>query len=124
MNIDEMKNHDEWLNGLKAGDEVYVSGRYGALGSISKVLRTTKTQILISEYDRFRKINGREMGNSWGARYLSQPTDERRAQIYERRLRTNVPKEVAEIAKNGPLEILRRIELIVKEHTNEQASND
>ena len=57
---------NEWLQKLKIGDEVYVDGPYGSVGSVRKVTRITKTMIIIAfsgRYDqRYKRNNGRGVG--------------------------------------------------------------
>jgi hypothetical protein len=68
-------NEDEWLQGLKPGDEVIVSNRWGK--RIEKVERTTPTQIILPRNTRYHKSNGREMASrSWDKTRLQQPTPE------------------------------------------------
>lgn len=62
----------EWLDSLKAGDSVYVSGSYGNVGTIEQVSRTTATQIVLehtngvgSKYERrYRRKDGYIVGDS------------------------------------------------------------
>lgn len=74
-------NEIEWRQSLKPGDKVYISGRYGRLGAIKKVVRTTKTQILVQISDnfvrRFQKSTGFSIGGSiWHRDYMRELTSE------------------------------------------------
>ena len=77
---------NEWLSELKAGDQVIAKERYRA--RITKVLRLTKTQILIAGYFgnseiRFRKDDGYMIGehDRFGRSNLVQATKESIAKI-------------------------------------------
>jgi hypothetical protein len=50
----------DWLQNLKAGDEVILSGHYGA-GVLAKVSKVTATQVVIGA-NRYRRDNGRFIG--------------------------------------------------------------
>lgn len=114
-------NTTEWLENLKVGDEVYVTGRYGELGQIRKVVRLTKTQILLGEHARFRKNTGTEVGGgAWSTRSIIPVTDDIRASIYESQLRYRLTKQLEQVMKSAPASVLERIEAIVKEYENGQ----
>lgn len=71
----------EWREGLKSGDEVFVSQRYGGAPVPAKVTRVTPTQIVIDIWKdaKFKRSTGRLIGGStWDSRYLIQPTDKNR----------------------------------------------
>ena len=62
-----MTNHD-FLNTLKAGDQViYRWGSYGRSWTLKTVAKTTKTQIVLESGERFRKSDGREVGDSYNS---------------------------------------------------------
>lgn len=76
----------EWIDQLKSGDEVFISGRHGMVPSVDKVSRTTKTQIFVRINERYEssywKKNGRLVGaDSWNSRSLIMPTDANRERI-------------------------------------------
>lgn len=87
----------EWLDGLQVGDEVYIPAQYGEVGSIHKVSRTTKTQIIVAtkgeltgnDYeDRFWRKTGDRVGTSDGYNtgYIAPVTDDIRTRIARARL--------------------------------------
>lgn len=65
---------NEWLQKLKKGDKVLLDKE------LMLVVRTTKTQIILSNGARFRKAEGREVGGYsgvWGRRrYIREYTEE------------------------------------------------
>ena len=69
-------NDKEWLQNLKEGDLVYVSQSYGRAAVPEKVVKTTRTQIVLSHDRRFRKVNGLMIGGRCYA-HLLEPTKER-----------------------------------------------
>lgn len=72
----------EWLQNLKPGDLVLISGETRA-----KVVRLTKTLIILDNKLRFKKSNGREPGDhSWGWVDIQQPTQDAIDQISQRDL--------------------------------------
>ena len=76
-----------WLEQLKVGDKVIVSGYSSSIGTVS---RFTKTQILVkvggSEY-RFNR-HGRQVGTSgYYAKFLHEYSDEAEQKIREKQLR-------------------------------------
>lgn len=105
----------DWLAGLKEGDEVVV-GRYSDHGTLHRVARTTKAQIILAypapgvvEW-RFGRKTGQEVGaaGSWSYNQLYQPTPERREAI-ERRGLLATAKHRIERADNVPTETLREV---------------
>ena len=74
-------NHEErtaWLQSLKVGDDVYISGKYGRFGSIQKVVKITKTMIIVGQYKvRYRISGGFNVGGgSWDYSTINPVTDE------------------------------------------------
>lgn len=71
----------EWLDGLKAGDDVYLAER------IHTVSHATNTQVVVAGY-KFRRRDGRQIGgDGWHRLWLEQPTDELRRFADDRRRR-------------------------------------
>jgi len=59
-----MSNQNDFLTTLKVGDAViYRWGSYSPSYTLQKVARTTKTQIILENDARFRKDDGREVGD-------------------------------------------------------------
>lgn len=82
----------EWLDGLKAGDEVNLRGSFERVGCIASVERVTATQIVLAgRGGRYRRKNGRLVGGTgWGVPSIHEATPEVRAKVWranaERRL--------------------------------------
>ena len=68
---------DTWtVQGLEAGDEVAVRRRYNTGYYIGRVERVTKTMVVLSNGNRFRRNTGIEVGADWSSEHLHEPTDE------------------------------------------------
>ena len=89
-----MTNEREWLDGLKAGDEV-ARTRSHCSPEIRRVVRTTRTLVVINERegqdDVYEGIYQRETGrargtNSWRRQRIMQPTQEVFEEIATERL--------------------------------------
>lgn len=115
-------NEREWLDSLKAGDEIYVAGNYGAVGTINRIARTTDTQIIVEKvgagaqtYEkRYRRKDGRLVGAStdpWCQGHIAPVTDDRREAIEKMRLRHIIDKTSWKDVSVGQL---RRIVTILK----------
>jgi len=73
-----MNNDKQWLNELKAGDDVLIRGsRELSAQRIAKVDRTTATQVIVGNA-RYRRKDGFQMGleNSWYSVWLAPVTQE------------------------------------------------
>lgn len=71
---------EDWLQKIKAGDEVCVCQYEGK--SIAKVYRTTNTMIITERGDRFSKIFGRAVGSQGYSRVrIIELTDRLRQEI-------------------------------------------
>jgi len=68
---------ETWLEQLKSGDLVIVSGSsIGSLPSVEKVDRVTNTEIIIRS-TKYRRNNGRQVGGSrWYTSWLQEATPE------------------------------------------------
>lgn len=85
-----MMEYQEWLEQLKPGDEVYISGRTGT-PTKGKVTRLTKARIFVTNGKylsgndnelAFHKKDGYSVGGgSWYSSSLLQPTDKLREQV-------------------------------------------
>lgn len=79
-----MKKHarksmaNEWLDNLKAGDDVIIEGRFGD-GDLNKVSRLTKTFVIVGR-SKFRRNDGYAPGRCNFAQIV-EPTKERRDAI-------------------------------------------
>lgn len=72
----------EDFTNVKVGDEVYIDGRYGAVGSIAKVTHVTPTTFKVG-HTTYYKTNGYERGGgTWHRSSVSILTDERRAEVW------------------------------------------
>jgi hypothetical protein len=74
MNYEEEK---KWLESLKVGDKVCVSGKYGI--SIETILKITPTGIIKTKSGDFR--NGRHRIDDWRSESIQPATDEIRRKI-------------------------------------------
>lgn len=87
----EVSEDREWLDSLKAGDEVMV--RYGFTGGVLKrevVERTTRTMIVVGRF-RYRRKDGRWTSPSrWSPHHLVKPSKEGREEIEEREARQEI----------------------------------
>lgn len=78
------KDESEWLQNLKAGDEVVLfAGGYRSHRRIATLDRTTKTQIIVGSQKYSRSHGLLIGGGSWNTHSLRKPTDEIRANILE-----------------------------------------
>jgi hypothetical protein len=107
----------QWLQSLKAGDEVYVPDRYShsGPGQIVTISKITATQIAIGEgarETRFDRKNGRERrrpgGSIYGLRHLEPVTDGSRVRIETWRLRSWLVGLVTDHGRtHPPLHVMR-----------------
>lgn len=103
-----MTREREWLAALKAGDAVAVSHHYGT-PTLTKVTHATATQVHVNG-SKFRRKDGRVVGDNWSRASLCEPTAEIRQQIEARGLRNRL----AEVKwQNLPLEQVKAILAIV-----------
>lgn len=110
---------ENWLENLKPGDEVIVSG-WGvrASDSIARVERLTKTQVILEDIPtRFRVATGRSIGTTrWHHLYLRQGTYGSLAKVREAQFRR---RSIASIRRCDldalPTDRLRRIVDIIEE---------
>jgi hypothetical protein len=85
-----MINNAEWLAGLKAGDRAAVSRGYGYSSyELVKVDRVTHTQVIVGG-SRFRRDNGRRIGDRWESIYLVPISDQITLAIAQRRLNDRI----------------------------------
>ena len=110
-------NSKEWLDGLKAGDEVIVTNRSARF--VAKVQRRTATQIIVVTGNnlegkeiatRFRAIDGLTVGGSiWDTESISEPTPEARDSIVFHKYGAAIQSALGKIKVPATLE--KRIEL-------------
>lgn len=68
---------NDWLQQLKAGDTVAISGRLSPTPTLGMVDRATATQIVLAGNARFVRKDGREHGvDDWARRVLLEPTQD------------------------------------------------
>lgn len=110
-------NRREWLSSLKGGEQVVIEGGFssGSL-SVAKVARITATQIILDSGDRFRRENGRRVGEktsggTWSHTSLSRPTPELLESIRKRFLVDKL--RGIQWGKHG-IEILERVYMLAK----------
>lgn len=112
---------DNWSKNLKAGDSVRV-GQFGQLGNLRKVVRVTKTQIIVQSHSsetRFNRGSLKQVGSQnrgvWATCDRLFPiTKEQIAQLQERQERRNLILQIEQVdMKNLKIEQLRAIEAII-----------
>jgi len=99
----------EWLENLKVGDTVIVSGRNELVCTIE---RMTKTQIVLKDnFTKFNRKTGRSVGNdSWSTSYIFEPTEKEIKRITEETTRRNIINKLSRIEwKNYTTESLLNI---------------
>lgn len=73
-----MSERNAWVQGLKAGDKVIVLHGYYSdptkHGGLHTVTRTTKTQVILEDSDRFRRSTGLLVGGRSGGSRLVEAT--------------------------------------------------
>lgn len=119
-----MRNDNEWLQALKPGDRVVVSGRGE---TVAQVVRRTATQIIVrwgslESEQRFRADTGWEVGNagSWIRLHLAPLTPERYAAIKKARLAGDLCR--IDWHKHDLATLERVMELLTP--TNKEAQNN
>jgi len=76
LEIKEQMTHNEWLNSLKPGYPVIVNREPWGENYVDKVLRVTKTQIILSNGEKYNKSSGYALSQNsiWGRKCIIQPT--------------------------------------------------
>jgi len=95
----------EWLEGLKAGDDVFITARYGQPDYPAKIKRRTSTQIVVeignglSAYEvKFRVKDGCDIGgDAWNRSHLVKPTDELRDAFKLQNLKSKAAALIAKL---------------------------
>jgi hypothetical protein len=113
----------EWLDGLKAGDDVICSVPFGG-DSIRKVQRRTATQIIVvvgknivneDIISRYRSKTGLSVGgDTWSGSWLLEPTQERRNVIQSKRMNTLISIALGNIAIPETLEQRKELYAAIK----------
>jgi len=107
---------DDWLNNLKAGDEVAVfDGWVSNATRIAKVDRVTQTLIVIG-HSKFRRKDGYAPGNGWHRSRISEPTDAHRNTVETRRLHEKLKAALASPATT--LAVLRAMAAQIPQDTS------
>lgn len=124
MNYQEER---EWLANVKAGDKVFVTSRWGA-GEIETVERTTKTLIILSRGQKYRRSDGYQPGSDrYYAGSIRPVTDDRLEAIALHKFSYKVREALEEItthirvnkprpdkqARNQVLELLGEIKSLL-----------
>ena len=100
--------HDEWLSTLATGSEVVVTGTW-LKPRLSKVVKTTKTQIVVGN-QRFYRETGRQIGyDRFSVTYLQQVSDEFR----ESQNRAALKEKILEGLDSATTEELAQINVIL-----------
>lgn len=105
----------EWLDSLKAGDEVLYSAGWGTVQCIETVERTTATQIILGRAKFRRKDGGRVGGASHRYGFIREPTDADREKFERERLQRNIDAQWKAIAHRDtlphiPIQLLRDLQ--------------
>lgn len=88
LSVGTSKDMFAWLQDLLVGDRVIVNGGggWGAANKLTRVARLTKTQIIVTDGSRFKRRNGRAVGDAgrgYHAMLLEEATEERVRRIKE-----------------------------------------
>ena len=113
-------NDRNWLENLKVGDEVLISG--GTLvgrDRLGKVSRFTKTQIIVNvdgHEDRFKKGSGSSVGDhGYYSTFLREATSESIAAYKEELYRVVFQNKIRNLSWNDvPLDILKQIRELIE----------
>ena len=96
----------DWIKDLKPGDAIIV--HYGLLGDkecVSRVERTTKTQV-ITNHSRYSRDTGRQIGGGW---WITQATDTELPRVQNEELRQLTARKIMSVdLKSLPLDTLKR----------------
>jgi hypothetical protein len=113
----------EWLDGLKAGDDVVVIAQYNAM-SICKVVRRTATQILVAIgknfagediIGRYRNDSGCSVGSdAWSGSNIYELTIELRNEIESKRIKTRILNALSKITIPETLEQRKELYAAIK----------
>jgi hypothetical protein len=111
----------EWLDGLKAGDEVAIPYGFRPLWGFKKIERLTKTQIILVGGGRFRRKGGRSVaGGLWDGATIYRPNQEMRDSNRQARLANRMREVKWHIL---PVDVLTAVAVILDEH-DEKTPND
>ena len=108
------------LKDLVVGDDVLVTGNY--YRRIAKVVKVTKTQIVVNNV-RFRRDSGWQCGSdSWDRKSISVPTEEEISDIKEENLRNTLIYAISSFDfKRLSTDELKQVYNIVKGKENGRA---
>lgn len=117
---------ENWLEQLKTGDSVIVSGSYtGSLPLVKEVDRITNTQIVIGS-TKYRRDSGRQIGGStWHWSWLQEATPEAVKKIKDEGRRRKLQYDLRETKwQRLSLEALEEITAIVARAKESEKSDD
>jgi hypothetical protein len=102
----------DWLETLKEGDEVVVSGPWSGL-SLERITRASATQVAVGA-TKFRRSDGRQVGGK-GYRFptIKEPTPELRQKIAHDRVASKLAGMRPESWRALPLETLEAIAALI-----------
>lgn len=93
------------LDEIEAGDMVIVFGRGSR--SIRKVERVTKTQIVLNQYSKFRKADGRTVGaGAWDFNHIEHATPDMIERLRESIAHAKLIGEVRKLADNARYKLM------------------
>ena len=111
------KLQSEWLQQLKAGDEVAIAFRGGFRGNnytFAIVTKITATQIVVGS-QRYKISSGRKIGEGYSSYWLQRPTDELKAEIALSKETSQLRYQIESINwRDQPIEILRAVNEVLK----------
>jgi hypothetical protein len=103
-----------WLQSLKPGDEVIVSGsRPGSVECVRKVERITKTLIIVGR-TRFNRERGQTVGGGWHHCYLDEATPGAMRQLEHDALRRSLIYKLQDVTwYDMPLDTLVAVDALL-----------
>lgn len=116
-----MSDYD-WLNDLKPGDKaIRCSNGIGSMDEVVTVDRVTAAQIIIGS-ERYRKVNGRRMGDSsWYSYWLKEATPERVESIAYQKRHLALSRRLQDTRwAKLPLPLLEAVVTVLDKHKAEQ----
>lgn len=106
----------EWLGGLKVDDDVVIDGYLFDGGVFTRVHRLTLTQIIVGRGRKFRKSDGKEVGETHGFTCTRCRIEVPTNRTSEKRMRYRLKNRIRRISWDGiSLDILIRIDAMLPE---------
>ena len=112
-------SEQEWLDGLKVGDEVVI--RQYSHRQLARVTGASRTRVKIAGWEYTRKDGKRYGGDGWSTSWIEMPTPETRHELRVKEIRYALKDWMWSEVPDGKL---FRIEAILKEQPNPPATPD